>query len=248
MSGHVLVTGGGRGIGAAICRAAAGAGYAVTVNYRERAQAAESLAAEIRAGGGRAVAIAADVSREAEVERLFVEAEAALGPLSGLVNNAGITGASGQLAEADPAMMRAVLELNVVGTLLCAQAAVRRMARGHGGAGGVIVNISSNAALSGSGDMWVWYAASKGAVDTLTLGLGREVAREGIRVVAVAPGFVATELLAEGLGAEKLAAISASIPMGRPATPEEIAGAVAFALSDAASYMTATVMRVTGGR
>jgi NAD(P)-dependent dehydrogenase (short-subunit alcohol dehydrogenase family) len=247
MSGHALVTGGGRGIGAAICRVLAARGWAVTVNYRDRAEAAETVVQEIVAAGGRAVAIGADVSDAGAVGRLFDGAEAALGPVTCLVNNAGITGRASALVDADAAMMQQVMATNVLGSLYCAQEAVRRMARSRGGQGGVIVNLASSGTATGCPDLWVWYAASKGAIDVLTVGLGREVAREGIRVVAVVPGFTATELLAEGTG-DQQAAIAASIPMGRPAEPEEIAKAVAFLVSEEASYVTASVMRVAGGR
>jgi NAD(P)-dependent dehydrogenase (short-subunit alcohol dehydrogenase family) len=249
MSARVLlVTGGGRGIGAATCRLAGARGYKVAVNYRADAAAAEKVAAEIAAGGGEAVAIQADVSRESEVERLFAETESRLGRLTHLVNNAGMTGRAGRLDEVSAETMRAVFDVNILGSFLCARAAVRRMSTRHGGQGGVIVNLSSSAATLGSAGIWVWYAASKAAIDTLTLGLGREVAGEGVRVCGVAPGFTATELLLRSVDAERFRQIGAQIPLGRPATPEEIAATILFLLSDEASYVAATVLRAAGGR
>ena len=243
----LIVTGGGRGIGAAVCRLAASRGYAVAVNYRRDADAADGVVRDIADGGGRAAAIQADVSREDEVERLFDEAAERLGPVTHVVNNAAVTGPPGRFEDVSTDTMRAVVDLNILGTFLVARAAVRRLSTRRGGPGGVIVNLSSGAATLGSPDMWVWYAASKAAVDTLTLGLGREVAGEGVRVTAIAPGFVRTDMVQDAFGA-RLDDIARGIPLGRLASPDEIAEGILFLLSDAASYMTASVLRVAGGR
>ncbi|MGF1594229.1 MAG: SDR family oxidoreductase [Kiloniellaceae bacterium] len=249
MSGRtLLVTGGGRGIGAAVARLGAARGYAVCVNYRSDAVAAEAVVAEIERAGGRALALPADVAREEEVERLFHAVDAELPPLTALVNNAGVTGRVARLEEASPETIRDVVDLNLLGSIWCARAAVRRMARRYGGAGGAIVNISSGAATLGSPGEYVWYAASKGAVDSLTLGLAKENAGEGIRVNAVAPGFVRTEIHAASGLPERLEKVAPTMPIGRAAEPEEIAEAVLWLLSDAASYTTGAVLRVAGGR
>ncbi|MEO3428136.1 SDR family oxidoreductase [Pelagibius sp. CAU 1746] len=248
MAETLLVTGGGRGIGAAVARLGAAAGYAVCVNYRSDAAAAEAVVEEIESAGGRAVALQADVARQEEVERLFAAVDAALPPLGALVNNAGITGRAGKLEEASAQTLRDVIELNVLGVMWCCQAAVRRMARRHGGRGGAIVNISSGAATLGSADTFVWYAASKAAVDTLTLGLAQENARDGLRVNAVAPGLIRTELHADSGLPDRLETLPPQTPMGRPGEPEEIAEAVLWLLSGKASFTNGAVLRVTGGR
>jgi NAD(P)-dependent dehydrogenase (short-subunit alcohol dehydrogenase family) len=244
----LLVTGGGRGIGAATARLAAARGYDVVVNYASNAKAAASVVAGAERAGARAVAIQADVAKEAEVERLFAEAARALGPLWGLVNNAGIVGRASRLDQAEAATLEAVFDLNVLGAFLCARAAVRRLSTAHGGKGGVIVNVSSAAASLGSPNDFIWYAASKAAIDTLTIGLAREVAREGIRVNAVAPGLVDTEIHDSTGIPNRVATLSPNIPLGRAGTPEEIAETILFLLSDAAAYITGSVLRVAGGR
>jgi NAD(P)-dependent dehydrogenase (short-subunit alcohol dehydrogenase family) len=244
----LLITGAGRGIGAATARLAAARGYDIAVNFASNAKAAERVVADAERAGSRAVAIQADVAQEAAVERLFAETERRLGPLWGLVNNAGMVGRASRLDAADAATIKAVVDLNVLGAFLCARAAVRRLSTAHGGRGGVIVNVSSGAATLGSPGDFIWYAASKAAVDTLTIGLAREVAREGIRVNAVAPGLVDTEIHDSTGIPDRVATMSPNIPLGRAGTPEEIAETILFLLSDASSYVTGAVLRVAGGR
>ncbi len=248
MSGVLLVTGGGRGIGAATARLGAARGYAVCVNYRTNAQAAAAVVAEIEAAGGRALAVRADVAREPEVIALFETVDRELGPVTALVNNAGLTGLISRLDEAKSETIRQVIEVNVFGVIWCSREAVKRMSTKHGGAGGAIVNISSGAAFLGSPGTYIWYAASKGAVDSFTLGLSREVAGEGIRVNGVSPGMVATEIHASSGDAGRLERIGRAVPMGRAAEPEEIAEPVLWLLSEAASYTTGANLRVGGGR
>lgn len=244
----LIVTGGGRGIGAATARLAAARGYAVCVNYLENSAAAEAVAAEIAAAGGRALAVRADVARAGDVEALFAACEDAFGPATAVVNNAGLTGPISRLDAAAPEMMARVVEVNVLGVLLCSRAAVRRMAPRHGGRGGAIVNVSSAASSLGSPGEYVWYAATKGAVDSATLGLAREVAAEGIRVNAVAPGLIETEIHAASGDPERLRRLGSATPIGRPATPEEVAAPILWLLSDEARYVTGEVLRVSGGR
>jgi NAD(P)-dependent dehydrogenase (short-subunit alcohol dehydrogenase family) len=244
----LLITGAGRGIGAATARLAAARGYDVAVNYASNAKAAEGVVADAERAGARAAAIPADVAQEAEVERLFAETERRLGPLWGLVNNAGIVGRASRLDAADAVTIKAVIDLNVFGAFLCARAAVRRLSTAHGRKGGVIVNVSSGAATLGSPGDFIWYAASKAAIDTLTIGLAREVAREGIRVNAVAPGLVDTDIHDSTGIPDRVAALSPNIPLGRAGTPEEIAETILFLLSEASSYVTGSVLRVAGGR
>jgi len=248
MPGTLLVTGGGRGIGAAVARLGAARGYAVGVNYLRDTEAAEAVVAEIGQAGGQALALQADVAREEEVERLFAALDRELPPLTALVNNAGLAGQVSRVEDAPAETIRQVMELNVLGSIWCARAAVRRMARRYGGRGGAIVNISSGAATIGSPGEYVWYAASKGAVDSFTLGLAKENAGEGIRVNAVAPGFVRTEIHAASGMPDRLEKIAPTMPIGRAAEPEEIAEAVLWLLSDAASYTTGAILRVAGGR
>ena len=242
----ILVTGGSRGIGAATGRLAADRGYAVCVNYHRAAAEAEALIDEIKRDGGTAIAVCGDVSELEDVCRLFATVDRELGTLTALVNNAGIPGERGRLADLDATVLRRVLEVNAMGVMLCAQQAVRRMSTRAGGAGGAIVNVSSLAAKSG-GEGLTAYVASKGAVEAFTLGLAREVAAVGIRVNAVSPGFIATDQqpLDDGAWVKRT---SAAIPLGRLGTTEEVAEAILWLLSDEATYITGAILPVTGGR
>jgi len=240
----LLITGAGRGIGAATARLAAARGYDVAVNYLRDEKAANGVVSAVKVAGQRAVAIQGDVAIEADVARTFATIDKELGRLTHLVYNAGSTGGNSRLEAADTAMIRSVIELNVLGALMCAKAAIPRMSAKHGGTGGAIVMLSSVAATLGSAGEYVWYAASKGAVDSMTIGLARELAGDGIRVNAVAPGIIATDIHPPGR-LERLAPLT---PIGRAGTPDEIAESVLFLLSDASSYTTGTVLRVSGGR
>lgn len=248
MTGVLLITGAGRGIGAATARIAAARGYAVGVNYRVDQASADGVVATIRAAGGRAAAIQGDVSAEADVLRVFQECEQALGPLTALVNNAGVVDQKARVEDYSAARLERMFAINVVGTILCAREAVRRMSTARGGRGGVIVNVSSVAAKLGSAGEYVDYAAAKAAVDTFTIGLAREVVNEGIRVNAVRPGIVRTEIHASGGQPDRLERIAPLVPMQRPGEPDEIAHAILWLLSDEASYVTATCLDVSGGR
>lgn len=246
--GWVLVTGGSRGIGAATCRLAAKSGYSVIVNYLRDKEAAEEVVHEIQQVGGTALAVQADVSKSADVLRLFHSVDAA-GRLVGLVNNAGITGRGSRLDQATDETIVSTIAINVTGAILVAREAVKRMSTKYGGRGGVIVNLSSAASTIGSPGEYTWYAATKGAIDSFTIGLAREVAEEKIRVVGVAPGLTDTEIHALSTGDPGRAARMAPvIPLKRPGTAEEMAQVIMFALSEAASYITATTIRVAGGR
>jgi len=244
MGGLVIVTGGSRGIGAAICRKLAQDGYAVAVNYATGAAAAQAVVHEITAAGGQAEALPGDVSSETDIDALFAAAQARFGPVVGLVTSAGILGGSSRVDELTLDALNRTLAVNVVGTVLAARAAVRAMSTRHGGAGGSIVTLSSVAArLGGPGEL-VHYAMSKGAIDTFTIGLGREVAAEGIRVNAVAPGLIDTEMNS----AERQARFVPVLPTKRVGTAAEVAEAVAWLISPAASYVTGTTLTVSGGR
>lgn len=246
--GALLVTGGSRGIGAAVCLQAARDGYDVAVNYAGNRAAAESVVREVEATGRKAVALAADVADPEAVARLFEETEAALGPLVALVNSAGITGRIRRFVESDPAEMRRVVQINLDGTLYCCREAARRMARSRGGSGGSIVNLSSAAATLGSPGEFVWYAATKGGVDSLTIGLAKELGPEGIRINAVSPGLIETDIHESAGDAGRLARFTPQVPLGRSGKAEEVGEAVVWLLSEAASYVSGAILRVGGGR
>jgi len=244
----LLVTGGGRGIGAAVAELAARRGYAVCVNYRRDAGSAQAVVRRIREAGGQAMAAAADVASEPDVMRLFGEIDAAWGRIDALVNNAGMLEKQMRLVDMDAARMRRILDANTVGTMLCAREAVRRMSTRLGGRGGAIVNVSSAAARWGSPGEYVDYAASKGAVDTFTVGLSREVGGEGIRVNAVRPGAIDTTMHADGGEPGRIARLAPGIPLGRGGTVDEVAGAVLWLLSDEAAYTTGSFIDIAGGK
>ncbi|WP_224386947.1 SDR family oxidoreductase [Pseudonocardia sp. ICBG1293] len=240
-----LVTGAARGIGAATARLLAESGYAVAVGYHADRAAAEEVVDGL-AGSG--IAVRADVGSEDDVVRMFADVDDRLGPLSALVNNAGVLEGGGRVERIDGARLRRVLDANVVGPFLCSREAVRRMSTAHGGGGGAIVNVSSAASRLGSAGEYVDYAASKGALDTLTTGLSLEVAAEGIRVNAVRPGFIETGIHARGGDPDRLARLTPAIPLGRPGRPSEVAEAVLWLLSDRASYVTGSFIDIAGGR
>jgi len=247
-NGTLIVTGASRGIGAAIAKLSGGRGYSVAVNYATGEAEAAAVVREIIFAGGRACAIQADVAREEDVIRLFETAERELGPIKALVNNAAITGGFARSESVSASALAQVMAVNVTGAFLCAREAVRRMSTHRGGTGGAIVNISSRAAKIGSAGEWVHYAASKGAIDSFTIGLAREVATEGIRVNAVAPGLIDTGLHAANGSPDRLERLAAMIPMKRPGTPLEVAEAVLWLLSPAASYTNGAILEVGGGR
>jgi NAD(P)-dependent dehydrogenase (short-subunit alcohol dehydrogenase family) len=244
----VIITGGGRGIGAATARLAAERGYAVCVNYLRNRDAADALATGIQKQGGKALAVAGDVAKEADVIRLFDAAQTQLGPLTALVNNAGILERQTRLDDMEAERFTRVFATNITGAFLCAREAVRRMSTRHGGTGGAIVNVSSMASRLGSPGEYVDYAASKGAIDSLTIGLAREVAAEGIRVNAVRPGVIYTEIHASGGEAGRVDRVKSAVPMKRGGQPEEVARAILWLLSSEASYSTGTFIDVSGGR
>jgi len=245
MAKVLLITGGSRGIGAATARIAAKQGYAVCVNYLKDRDSAEALVKEI---GGKAIAVAGDVSVEADVLRLFETVDAKLGRLTALANNAGIVATKARVDEISAARLQRMMAVNVVGAFLCAREAIKRMSKKHGGPGGAIVNVSSGAARLGSPSEWVDYAASKGAIDTLTIGLSKELAEDGIRVNCVRPGFVNTGIHAGAGEPNRIERLRDSIPMKRGGEPEEVARAIMWLLSDEASYSTGAILDVTGGR
>lgn len=247
-SGTLIVTGASRGIGAAIAVLAGDRGFSVAVSFATGAAEAKAIADQIIRSGGHARAIQADVAREDEIVRLFEIVERELGPIKALVNNAAITGGFSRVESVSARTLAQVMAVNVTGAFLCAREAVRRMSTLRGGAGGAIVNISSRAAQTGSAGEWVHYAASKGAIDSFTIGLAREVATEGIRVNAVAPGLIETGLHAANGAPDRLERLRATIPMQRPGTPLEVAEAVLWLLSPAASYTTGAILEVGGGR
>ena len=248
MNKIMIVTGGSRGIGAATALLAAQRGYAVCVNYLHNRKAAEEIVRDIEKIGGRAIAVAADIASEPDVMRLFETVDRDLGRVSALVNNAGILEKQARLEGIDAARLNRVLATNVIGSFICSREAVRRMSTRHGGEGGGIVNVSSRASQIGSPGEYIDYAASKGAVDSLTVGLAKEVAEEGIRVNAVRPGFIYTGMHASGGEPNRVDRVKAFAPMKRGGKPEEVASAILWLLSDEASYTTGAFIDVSGGR
>lgn len=246
--GTLIITGASRGIGAATAKLAAALGYAVAVNYVHDRAAADAVVQQIAATGGRASAIQADVGVEADILRLFDEAERIFGPIRALVNNAGVVAGLCRVEAITAGQLDQVFRVNVTGSILCAREAIRRMSTKHGGAGGVIVNISSLAARIGGAGEWVHYAASKGAIDTFTRGLAREVAAESIRVNAVAPGVIETDIHGTSGDPGRPQRLAPAIPMQRPGTAEEIAETIVWLLSPAASYVTGAILEAGGGR
>lgn len=244
----VLITGGSRGIGAATALLAAQQGYAVAVNYASNSLAADEVVRQIRANGGTAITVQADVAVESEVMAMFDKVDAKLGPLSSLVNNAGIVDVACRVDAMDAARLQRMFATNVLGAFVCAREAVKRMSTRYGGAGGSIVNVSSVAARLGGSGQYVDYAASKGAIDTMTIGLAKEVALEGIRVNGVRPGIIDTEIHASGGQPDRARQLAPQVPMQRPGTALEVAQAIVWLMGDASSYATGTLVDVAGGR
>ncbi|MER9774203.1 SDR family oxidoreductase [Mesorhizobium sp. M0220] len=249
MSGKILlVTGGSRGIGAATCRLAAEAGYLVAVNYASNAKAAETVVADIEAGGGEAFALKADVGSETDVLAMFEAVEDRFGGLDALVNNAGVVDSLSRVDEMSFARLERMMRINVIGPMLCAREAVKRMSTRNGGKGGAIVNLSSIAARLGGAGQYIDYAASKNAINAFTVGLAREVAEEGVRVNAVSPGIIDTEIHASGGQPDRAEKMGRVVPMQRAGTAEEVAAAILWLLSDEASYTTGANLEIGGGR
>ena len=244
----LLVTGAGRGIGAATAIVAARAGWAVAVNYAANSSAADAVVRQIRDAGGTAIAAQADVSDEAQVLSMFAQVDAGLGRLTGLVNNAGVVDMTARVDEMSVARLKRMFDINVIGSIVCAREAVRRMSTRHGGGGGSIVNVSSAASRLGAPGQYVDYAAAKGAIDSFTIGLAKEVAAEGIRVNAVRPGLIETDIHASGGLPDRVAQLSHLVPMQRGGTADEVAQAIVWLLSSAAGYTTMSLVDVSGGR
>ncbi len=243
-----LVTGGSRGIGAAVCRQLAAEGYAVVVNYAARQALSDEVCESIALAGGVAIGLQADVSDENQILRLFEHIDARFGRLDALVNNAGVVDVRSRVDEMSVARLRRMFDINIIGSFICAREAVKRMSTLHGGSGGAIVNVSSAAARLGGAGQYVDYAASKGAIDTFTAGLAKEVATEGIRVNAVRPGIIDTDIHASGGEPNRAAQMAPQVPMQRAGSADEVANAIVWLLSDAASYVTGTTLDITGGR
>ncbi|MGO4354554.1 SDR family oxidoreductase [Rhizobium sp. RAF36] len=244
----LLVTGGSRGIGAAVCRLAASQGWRVAVNYASNAAAAESVVSEIKSKGGDAIAINGDVGSATDITAMFQAVDRHFGRLDGMVNNAGIVDQPQRVDEMSVERIERMMRINITGSILCAAEAVRRMSTRNGGKGGAIVNISSMAVIIGSPSQYVDYAASKAAIDTFTIGLAREVATEGVRVNAIRPGIIDTDIHASGGLPDRARDMASSIPMQRPGTAAEVADAVLYLLSSNSSYVTGAIMNVSGGR
>ncbi|MGS5084892.1 SDR family oxidoreductase [Hydrogenophaga sp. A37] len=244
----LLITGGSRGIGAATALLAARQGWAVAVNYTANSLAADEVVRAINASGGTAIAVQADVADEAQVLHMFEQVDAQLGRLTGLVNSAGVVDVTARVDEMSVARWRRMFDINVIGSMLCAREAVRRMSTRHGGEGGAIVNVSSAASRLGSPGQYVDYAAAKGAIDAFTIGLAKEVAAEGVRVNAVRPGLIETEIHASGGLPNRVNELKHQVPMQRGGTADEVAQAIVWLLSDAASYTTMSLLDVSGGR
>ena len=244
----LLVTGASRGIGAATAIVAARAGWAVAVNYTANSSAADAVVRQIRDAGGTAIAVQADVSDEAQVLSMFAQVDAGLGRLTGLVNNAGVVDVTARVDEMSVARLKRMFDINVIGSIVCAREAVRRMSTRHGGGGGSIVNVSSAASRLGAPGQYVDYAAAKGAIDSFTIGLAKEVAAEGIRVNAVRPGLIETDIHASGGLPDRVAQLSHLVPMQRGGTADEVAQAIVWLLSPAAGYTTMSLVDVSGGR